>query len=103
MLQKKVARLERANERDGIELTLIFAFLIQPRRQRHERIRIRVLPIGDRARNQSFALCWIGMHLQIEREKFMRRFGERMSFQRAHEIVWRDDLSVVPFLGRGGD
>ena len=47
------------------------------------------------------------MHLQIECEKFMWCFCERMIFQRAHEIVWRDDLravvGVVIFLGRGGD
>src|SRR5207253_2169774 len=37
MLQKKVARLQRFFERNGIERFLIFAFAIQPGRQRFDR------------------------------------------------------------------
>jgi len=70
---------------------LKLAFGIQPSRKIEAISRIGVFPIGNCARDQLLALCRIGMDAQIEREKFMLCFGERMIFKRGGET-----RSLVP-------
>ena len=65
---------------------MIFPFAIQPRRERGEISRLGVFPICDRAIDERGAQRRIDMGKQIEREKFMLRFCERMIFERAGKI-----------------
>ena len=89
MLQEKFAAGERFLNRDCFKCFLELAFAVEPSRQREQVRGFAVFELRAAARDELVVTGCIRALEQIEREKFLRRFGQRMIFERVSNFFAR--------------
>ncbi len=102
-LQEKLARLEGALERDGVEFALVFAFAVEPAGEDGERLVARLAPGGDGLGDEGFAPGRVGMHLEVERDQFLRRTTARVRLECLNHFCLGHDRGIDHDLVRPGE